>query len=88
MIERISVTVTVGGKEYTFMTTDSPAHVKRVAAYVDRLLMETTAAGAVGREMAAVVSALTMADELIKAQDDNTRLRRELSALRGETKEE
>ena len=48
------------------------------ASLVDRKMRELMAAGIINREAAAVMAALTLADELIKSQDDNTRLRRKL----------
>jgi len=41
-------------------------------------MRELMASGIANREAAAVLAALTYADELIRAQDDNTRLRRKL----------
>lgn len=49
-----------------------------MASLVDRKMRELMAAGIINREAAAVMAALTLADELIKSQDDNTRLRRKL----------
>lgn len=73
-----TVTVTVAGRELSLNSTDSPEHVQRTAALVDRKLRELMAGGIANREAAAILAALTYADELIRAQDDNTRLRRKL----------
>ena len=72
----------IAGKEYTIRSADAPDHVHRMAVYVDRKITELSHSGFVNREDAAVISALTLADELFNAQDDNTRLRRELMAIR------
>jgi len=77
-------TLRVAGRDYTLTSTDSPEHVRRVAVYVDRKIAETGSSGFVNRETAAVIAGLSMADELLNAQDDNTRLRRELMQVRQE----
>ena len=79
-----SYTLRIAGRDYTLTSTDSPEHVKRVAVYVDRKIAETGSSGFVNREGAAVIAGLAMADELLTAQDDNTRLRRELMQARQE----
>ena len=50
--------------------------------YVDRRITETAFATRMNKESVAVLVSLNMADELMKAQDENARLRRELNALR------
>ena len=80
-------TLRVAGRDYTLTSTDSPEHVRRVAVYVDRKIAETGSSGFVNRETAAVIAGLSMADELLNAQDDNTRLRRELMQARQELNE-
>ena len=77
-----SYTLHIAGREYTLTSSDAPEHVRRVAVYVDRRIAETGASGLVNRETAAVIAGLSMADELLNAQDDNTRLRRELAKAR------
>ena len=79
-----SYTLRIAGRDYTLTSADSPEHVKRVAVYVDRKIAETGSSGVVNREGAAVIAGLAMADELLTAQDDNTRLRRELMQARQE----
>ena len=73
-----TVTVTIAGREFSLNSTDSPESGQRTAALVDRKMRELMASGIANREAAAVLAALTYADELIRAQDDNTRLRRKL----------
>ena len=80
-------TLRVAGRDYTLTSADSPEHVRRVAVYVDRKIAETGSSGFVNRETAAVIAGLSMADELLCAQDDNTRLRRELMQARQELNE-
>lgn len=81
-MEKKKVTVRIAGKEYTLLSSDPEEHVRRVGVYVDRKLEEIDAATRLPSNMVAVLAALNMGDELLKAQDENTRLRRELTLAR------
>ena len=85
-MEKQKTVVTVAGKEYTLVSSESPEYMNRVAAYVDRKLEEMAMATRLPTNMVAVLTALNMADELMKAHDENSRLRREMMALRAEKK--
>ena len=77
-MEKTKTTVHIGGRDYTMVGVESEEHIRRVAVYVDRKLEELTLATRLPQRMVAVLTALNIADDLIKAQDENTRLRREL----------
>ena len=81
-MEKQKVTVRVAGKEYTLVSADKPEYMARVAAYVDRKISEVIVASRLPSATASVLVALTIADELMKAHDENTRLRRELMEAR------
>ena len=81
-MEKQRITVRVAGKEFALMSSDSPEHMARVAAYVDRQITETVFATRQPKETVAVLVAMNVTDELMKAQAENSRLRRELNALR------
>jgi len=81
-MEKQKITVRVAGKELALVTSDSPEHLNRVATYVDRQITETVFATRQPRETASVLVAMNIADELMKAHEENSRLRRELNALR------
>ena len=68
----------IAGKDYTIRSADAPEHVKRMAVFADRRLSELMRTSMVTREDAAVITALSLSDELLCAQDELTRLRREL----------
>ena len=80
-MEKQKTTVTLAGRAYTLVSTDSPEHVQRVAAYADRLLRETALATRLPAPQAAALTDLNLADELLKAQDENQRLRRRARTL-------
>ena len=77
-MEKQKMTVTVAGRPYTLVSSDPPEHVKRVAEYVDRQLSETAAATNLPSAQAAVLTCFHLAEELLKAQDENRILTRRL----------
>lgn len=83
-MEKQKTVVRVAGKEYALVSSDPPAYMQRVAAYVDRKLNEMALASRLPSNMVSVLACLNMADELMKSHDENTRLRRELTVLRQE----
>lgn len=83
-MEKQKTVVRVAGKEYTLVSSDSPEYMSRVAAYVDRKLEEISLSTRLPSNMVAVLASLNMADELMKSHDENSRLRRELMAVRRE----
>ena len=80
-MEKQKITVTVAGKPYTLVSEDPPEHVKRVAAYVDRTLSETSSVTNLPSAQAAVLTCFRIADELLRTQDENRMLQRRLEAL-------
>ena len=77
-MENVTVNVQIAGVEYTLTSAGSREQTQRIAAMVDRKMRELMASGISSRESAAVMAALTYAQEVIRAEDDNTRLRRKL----------
>jgi len=80
-VEKIRTVVRVAGREYTLAGTDTEEHMHRVAGYVDRKMAELTLATRMPSNMVAVLAAMNVADELLKAQDENTHLRKEMMAV-------
>ena len=80
-MEKQKVTVTVAGKNYTLVSGDSPEFMKRVASFVDRKLNETAAVTNLPSGQAAVLTCFNLAEDLLKAQDENTMLRRQNEQL-------
>ena len=77
-MEKQKMTVTVAGRNYTLVSNDPPEYVRRVAAFVDRKLNETAAVTNLPSGQTAVLACFNMAEELMKAQDENRTLRRQL----------
>ena len=80
-MEKQKVTVSVAGKNYTLVSSDSPEFVRRVAAFVDRKLSETAGVTNLTSGQAAVLTCFNLAEDLLKAQDENTMLRRQNEQL-------
>lgn len=74
------ISVRVAGKQYRLRTTLDKATVVRAVEYINRRLQEaqTVSPGTDG-ETAAIAVALSLAGELVRAQDENTRLHKELT---------
>ena len=71
-------TLRIAGKDITLSTDDAPDLVHRVAVFADRRIAEASAGGLVAKEKATLLTCISLSEELILAQDENTRLRREL----------
>ncbi len=77
-MEKIRTTVRIAGRDYTMTGTESEEHMHRVAVYVDRKMEEISLATQMPTNMVSVLAAMNVTDELLKAKDENTRLRKEL----------
>ncbi len=81
-MEKIRTTVRIAGKDYTMSGYDKEEYVRRVAIYVDRKIHELSMTTRMPMQDVCVLTSVTIADELLKAQDEINRLRRELSETR------
>ncbi len=77
-MEKIRTVVRIAGRDYPITGYDPEEYVRRVAVYVDRKIQEIGIATRLNAQDCAVLAAVNLADDLIKSQDDNARLRREL----------
>ena len=80
-MKKNKVVVHLMGHDYPLITDQPPEQVQRVARYVDRKLRETAITTRAAEPMVATLTSMTLADELFRAQDENTRLKRELALL-------
>ncbi len=83
-MNKIRTSVKIAGKEYTMSGFDSEEHIQRVAIYVDRKMQELSIATRLPTNTLAVLTAMNIADDLLKAHDENNRLRKELTITRQE----
>ena len=80
-MEKKRITVRVGGKPYTLVSSDPQEHVMRVAEYVDRKLNEVSAVTNLPSAQAAVLTCFQLAEDLLKAQDENRMLQRRMEQM-------
>ena len=79
-MNKSKVVVHLMGHDYTLLTDQQPEDVQRMARYVDRRMRELAITTRAGENMVAILASMTLADELFRAQDENTRLKRELAS--------
>lgn len=80
-MEKIRTTVRIAGREYTMTSYDTEAYVQRVASYVDRKMTDLSLATRLPVMQLAVLTALNVADDMIKAHDEIDRMKRETQAV-------
>lgn len=79
-VEKRSVTVRIAGEEHTIRATAEPAYTRRCAKHVDDRIQEIRRqAGLIEGHKAAILAALSIADEYFQVQDELERLRGELT---------
>ena len=74
------VVVRLMGRDYALLTDQPPEETQRVAHYVDRRMRELAITARASEGVVSVLSAMTIADELFRAQEENIRLKKELAA--------
>lgn len=74
------VTMNICGEDYTLVAEESPSYMQRVGSLVDSQLSQVMQDSHVSRTDAAILAAINIADELLKAQESNENLRRQLKA--------
>lgn len=73
------VTMNICGEDYTLIAEESPSYMERVGKLVDEKLSEVLgASSSVSRTDAAILAAINLADELLKAQESGENLRRQV----------
>lgn len=77
---KTSVTVRIAGEEHTIRASAEPAYTRRCAKLVDdRIHQIRLQAGLIEGHKAAILAALSIADECFQAQEELERMRRDLS---------
>jgi len=80
-MEKIRTTVRIAGHDYTLTSYDSEEHVQRVAKYVDRMINELNLATRLPSGQIAVLAAMSIADDMVKARDEVSKLKKEVAEL-------
>ena len=74
------ITVSICGEDYTLVAEENTAYMEQVAALVDKKMKEVIAGVKVGRNDAAVLAAVNLADELLKNEQSAENLRRQVKS--------
>ena len=83
--KKTSVTVTIGGEEYSLRSDRSEDYTRAVAAHVDRALSEVRSMGSiVESHKTAILAALAIADELFQAKAADLDLQERIRRLTAE----
>ncbi len=79
-VEKRSVTVRIAGEEHTIRATAEPGYTRRCAKHVDERIHEIRRqAGLIEGHKAAILAALSIADECFRAQEELERLRADVT---------
>lgn len=85
-MKKNKVVIHLMGRDYTLLTDEDTAQVQRLAHYVDRRMREVSITTRAGENVVPTLTAMTLAGELFRAQDENVRLKKELAALQSRDK--
>lgn len=80
-MEKQQVVVQLAGRKYTLVSSESPEYMQRVAAYADRKLNEMGRIANLPPVQAAILTCMNLSDELLKAQDEISMLRRRIEEM-------
>jgi cell division protein ZapA (FtsZ GTPase activity inhibitor) len=81
MSVKTSVTVRIAGEEHTIRASTEPGYTRRCAKHVDARIHEIRLqAGLIEGHKAAILAALSIADECFQAQEELARIRAELAS--------
>ena len=72
------IVINICGEDYALLADEAPSYMQKVGKYVDEKMSETLRAAKVNRTDAAVLTALNLADELMKSQQNAENLRSQL----------
>ena len=79
-VEKRSVTVRIAGEEHTIRATAEPGYTRRCAKHVDDRIHEIRRqAGLIEGHKAAILAALSIADECFRAQEELERLQADVA---------
>ena len=86
-MKKNKVVIHLMGRDYALLTDQPAEKVQRLARYVDRKMREVAITTRAGDSMVPILTTMTLAEELFRAQDENGRLKRELAARQPEKKD-
>ena len=83
MSKKNKVIVRIGGREHAMRGSESEEYIHKVAIYVDKKMEEISSKQPpLGISMLAILTAINLADEVIKQKDEIERLQKELDQVK------
>lgn len=87
MVQKKKAIVMIAGREYTIRANESEEYIHRVAIYANRKMEEIEKAQpSLSTSMIAVLTAINLADEVLKLQDEVDSLKDRIKELESTTK--
>ncbi|MDD4493372.1 MAG: cell division protein ZapA [Eubacteriales bacterium] len=88
MSQKNKVEVRIGGKIYKLVGVDPDEYIQKIGLYVDKKMNEVQRVNTnLSTSMAAVLTALNVADDFIKSKENGQALERELEEKRNKVKQ-
>ncbi len=82
MVQKNKVEVKIAGKVYSLMGLESDEYIQKVALYIDKKMNELLKVNnKLSTSMAAVLTAINVADDFFKLQQNKNELKKELDKL-------
>lgn len=83
LAEKNKVTVRIAGNEYVITGSESPEYIQKIALYVDRKVLEITRRNhLLSTSMASVLTAINMADEMFRTNEELKNTTSDLSEIK------
>jgi len=80
-VEKSSVTVRIAGEEHTIRANTVPEYTRKCARFVDERIREIRSkSGLIEGHKAAILAALSIADECFQAREELERVRKEIAS--------
>jgi cell division protein ZapA len=84
-LEKVRTIVNIGGKEYTIAGSESAEYIHRVALCVNQKMSELKRGNEqLNNTLLAVLTAINIADDYIKAKDELVEVKKELECVKQE----
>lgn len=85
MSEKNRVDIRIAGKEYTLVGVESDEYIQKIGLYIDKKMAEAMRSNSkLSTAMAAVLTAINVADDYFKSHENEEALKVELKRLREE----
>ena len=82
MAEKNKVEIRIAGNDYTLVGTESDEYIQKIGLYIDRKMNEIMRSNSkLSTSMAAILTAVNVADDYFKASDSDKQVKRDLKRV-------